>query len=204
VLPGPLLPDLTLHYNFKTKKMKKLNSILVAVVLISTLTANAQTTKEVADARKQLNEILAGNKLTEEYLQKFDTLDFVVYSNQEWERLHESHDQNILVYYPDGSTTVGLEDHIAALKPMFVFAPNTRITVHPIRFGTGQYTAVTGYIEGTFSEPMPLPDGSSIQPTGKSFNLPMVTIGLWKNGVMYEEHLFWDNQAFLKQIGLAN
>jgi len=184
--------------------MKKLNLILGAIALISTLNANAQSKKEFADAKKQLSEILAGNKLTEQYLQKFDTLDFVVYSNQEWERLHESHAQNILVYYPDGSTTVGLEDHISALKPMFIFAPNTKITVHPIRFGTGQYTAVTGYIEGTFSQPMPLPNGGSIPPTNKSFKLPMVTIGLWKDGVMYEEHLFWDNQAFLKQIGLAN
>lgn len=184
--------------------MKKLNLLLVAVALISTLTANAQSKKEIAEAKKQLNEILAGQKLTEDYLQKFDTLDFVVYSNQEWERLHESHAENILVYYPDGSTTVGLEDHIAALEPMFVFAPNTKINVHPIRFGTGQYTAVTGYIEGTFSEPMPIGDGKFIDPTGKSFNLPMVTIGLWKDGVMYEEHLFWDNMAFMQQIGLAN
>lgn len=184
--------------------MKKLNLLLVAIALIGALTANAQSKKEIAEAKKQLNEILAGQKLTEEYLQKFDTLDFVVYSNQEWERLHESHAENILVYYPDGSTTVGLEDHIAALEPMFVFAPNTKINVHPIRFGTGEYTAVTGYIEGTFSEPMPIGDGNFIDPTGKSFKLPMVTIGLWKNGVMYEEHLFWDNMAFMKQIGLAN
>jgi len=49
-----------------------------------------------------------------------------------------------------------------------------------------------------------LPDGSSIPPTGKSFKLPMCTIGIWENGVMIEEHLFWDNQAFMKQIGLAN
>lgn len=184
--------------------MKKLNLFLVAVILIGTLTANAQSKNVVVDAKKQLAEILAGNKLTEQYLQKFDTLDFVVYSNQEWERLHESHAKDIVVYYPDGSKTVGLEDHIAQLKPMFVFAPNTKITVHPIRFGSGQYTAVTGFIEGTFSQPMPLPNGGSIPATGKSFKLPMVTIGLWKNGVMYEEHLFWDNMAFMKQIGLAN
>jgi SnoaL-like polyketide cyclase. len=184
--------------------MKKLHLILGVVALIATLTVNAQSKNEIADAKKRLAEILAGNKLTEQYLQKFDTLDFVVYSNQEWERLHESHAKDIVVYYPDGSKTVGLEEHIAQLKPMFVFAPNTKITVHPIRFGSGQYTAVTGFIEGTFSKPMPLPNGNSIPATGKSFKLPMVTIGLWKNGVMYEEHLFWDNMAFMKQIGLAN
>lgn len=31
----------------------------------------------------------------------------------------------------------------------------------------------------------------------------MVTIGHWNNGVMVEEWLMWDNQAFMKQIGLA-
>jgi hypothetical protein len=32
----------------------------------------------------------------------------------------------------------------------------------------------------------------------------MVTIGRWENGVMKEEWLFWDDQAFIKQIPLAN
>lgn len=184
--------------------MKKLNFILVTVLAISSLTINAQSKKEIATAKTELKAILKANKVTEQNLNKFDTLDFVVYSKQEWERLHESHAKDIKVVYPDGSVTVGLEEHIAQLKPMFTFAPDTKITVHPIRFGSGNYTAVTGYIEGTFSKPMVLGNGTSIPPTGKSFKLPMCTIGLWKDGVMYEEHLFWDNQAFMKQIGLGN
>lgn len=40
-------------------------------------------------------------------------------------------------------------------------------------------------------------------PTGKAFKLAMVTVGDWKDGVMDEEWLMWDNQAFMKQIGLA-
>jgi hypothetical protein len=32
----------------------------------------------------------------------------------------------------------------------------------------------------------------------------MCTIGRWKQGVMEEEYLFWDNDAFMKQIGLAH
>ncbi len=185
--------------------MKNLKSITLTmmVLLMSVLQVNAQTKKQISDSKKQLSEILKANKLTEQNLVKFDTLDFVVYSKQEWSRLHESHAKNIRVVYPDGSVTVGIEDHIAQLAPMFTFAPDTKIKVHPIRFGSGEYTAVTGVLEGTFSQPMKLADGTSIPPTGKSFKLPMCTIGLWKDGVMYEEHLFWDNQAFMKQIGLA-
>jgi hypothetical protein len=50
---------------------------------------------------------------------------------------------------------------------------------------------------------MPTPDGKSIPPTGKAFKLVMCTVGHCKDGVMDEEYLFWDNLAFMKQIGLA-
>ncbi|ATN35374.1 polyketide cyclase [Rhizobium sp. ACO-34A] len=138
-------------------------------------------------------------------LETFDTLDFDVYTHQKWDRLGESHAQDILVHYPDGSTTKGLHDHIEALKPMFVFAPDTRIEQHPVKFGSGEWTGVIGYLEGTFTKPMPIGEGKTIEPTGKPFKLGMATLGHWtKDGVMDEEYLFWDNQNFMKQIGLAN
>ncbi|WP_199242897.1 hypothetical protein [Vitiosangium sp. GDMCC 1.1324] len=40
-------------------------------------------------------------------------------------------------------------------------------------------------------------------PTGKPFKLEMSTVGRWKDGVMVEEFLFWDNPMFMKQIGLV-
>ena len=68
---------------------------------------------------------------------------------------------------------------------------------------SGDYTAVTGVFEGTFTQPMPIGNGKTIKPTGKAFKLPMCTVGHWKGGVMDVEYLFWDNQAFMKQVGLA-
>lgn len=134
----------------------------------------------------------------------FDDLDFNVFSNQRWSELRRSHSVDIVVHWPDGHTTKGIEQHIEDLKAMFVFAPDTRIKEHPIKIGAGEWTAVTGWMEGTFTKPMPTPDGRTIPPTGKVFRIPMVTVGHWtKDGVMDEEYLFWDNHAFLKQIGLA-
>jgi hypothetical protein len=136
-------------------------------------------------------------------LANFDDLDFRVYSNQRWDELSKSHAPDILVHYPDGSTTTGLADHIARLKPQFVFAPDTRIREHPIKLADANFTAVEGFMTGTFSRPMDLGGGKTIQPTGKKFNLAMVTIGRWENGVMKEEWLFWDNAAFMKQVGVG-
>ena len=139
-------------------------------------------------------------------LENFDDLDFRVYTNQQWQDLHKSHSKDVIVHWPDGHQTEGIEKHIEDLKYMFTFAPDNRIKEHPVRFGTadGEWTAVTGWLEGTFTEPMVLADGNTIQPTGKAYRIPMATIGHWNSdGIMFEEYLFWDNGEFMKQIGLA-
>ena len=138
----------------------------------------------------------------EKNLQLFDTLDFDVFSNQKWDRLHESHAKDIVVTWPDGRETKGIDKHIEDLKAMFVYSPDTSIKVHPIKFGSGEYTSVIGVMTGTFSRPMPIGDGKFIQPTGKKFSITMCTVGRWKDGVMIEEWLFWDNATYMKQIGL--
>jgi hypothetical protein len=89
------------------------------------------------------------------------------------------------------------------LKAMFVYAPDTRIKQHPVKFGSGEWTCVIGVMEGTFTKPMPAGNGKTIPPTGKSFKLPMCTVGRWNDdGVMTEEYLFWDNATYMKQLGV--
>ena len=139
-------------------------------------------------------------------LANFDDLDFHVYTGQQWGNLHKSHAQDIVVYYPDGHTTKGIADHIKELNFMWTFAPDNRITEHPVRFGTAdaEWTAVMGFLDGTFTKPVTLADGTVIQPTGKAYHLPMATLGHWnKQGVMAEEYLFWDNATLMKQIGVG-
>jgi hypothetical protein len=160
---------------------------------------------EIDSLRNQIKEMTAGNEVLSKNLATFDTLDYTVFSNQQWVRLHESHSIDVKVNWPDGHFTVGLEQHIKDLAAMFVYAPDTRIKQHPVRFGTsnGEWTAVTGVFEGTFTKPMPVGGGKFIKPTGKAFKMPMCTIGHWENGVMIEEYLFWDNQTYINQIGLG-
>ena len=183
--------------------------LAVITVLAITNYAGAQQTKkeyqaEIDALKSEITKIAETNKTIAENLGTFDELDYVVFTNQEWARLHESHSEDIIVHWPDGSTTTGIDRHIEDLKAMFVYAPDTRIKEHPIRIGSGNITAVMGVMEGTFTNPMPIGEGQFIEPTGKAFKISMVTIGLWNDkGVMFEEYLFWDNLTFMKQIGLA-
>ena len=177
-----------------TAPSRRILAVLLTLVLTLGLAGHAWA--------QDLGREVAG--LEETHLATFDDLDFNVFTGQKWDELGRSHAQDVIVHWPDGRTTVGIDDHIEDLKAMFVFAPDTRIEEHPIRIASGKWTAVTGVIEGTFSAPMPIGEGKEIAPTGKAFKLPMATIGRWENGTMAEEWLFWDNQAFMKQIGLAD
>lgn len=191
---------------------KSINA-LVMIFVIALLAAFASCTgsgngeQEKIDAlQAELDKYKADEALQQKRFAVFDTLDYDLYSNQKWDMFDHSHADNIKVYYPDGSVTTGLyPQHIDQLKPMFVFAPDTKIKSHPIKFGRGDWTCVVGVMEGTFSQPMPIGNGKTIPPTGKSFKLSMATIGHWgEDGKMIEEYLFWDNQSFMQQIGLAN
>ncbi|WP_221931971.1 hypothetical protein [Paracoccus sp. M683] len=80
--------------------------------------------------------VLAAMPVLAQNLATFDDLDFNVYTSQDWENLHKSHAEDILVHYPDGRTTTGIPDHRKELAFMWTFAPDNRITEHPVRFGT--------------------------------------------------------------------
>jgi predicted ester cyclase len=158
---------------------------------------SAQTMQQAAALGDSASAIAA-------HLATFDTLDFDVFSNQQWDRLKESHAADIIVSWPDGHDTHGIERHIADLKAMFVALPDLKITEHPIRIANGHWTAVTGRMVGTFSKPMPMAGGKAIPPTGKKLDMIMATIGHWTDaGVMDHEWLFWDNQTYMTQLGLV-
>src|SRR3990172_919436 len=150
-------------------------TLIAATLLALCGTASAQSTAEHPTTPPPAHERQA--PAVERNLKTFDVLDFDVFSNQKWDRLQESHAKDIVVIWPDGHETKGIDKHIEDLKALFVFAPDITIKVHPIRFGSGTWTAVTGVMTGTFSRPMPTPDGKTIAPNGKRFAIGMATIG---------------------------
>jgi hypothetical protein len=178
------------------------NTVLALALLLASgsiaLAGDARTSADAAQA------LLAQQAIVDKNLANFDDLDFRVFTGQKWAEFHKSHAKDIVVHWPDGHSTTGLEKHIQDLEAMFVWTPDTRIKEHPVKFGQGEWTAVIGYMEGTFSQPMPIGDGKTIPPTGKAYRIRMATIGHWtKEGVMDAEYLFWDNQEFYRQIGLG-
>ncbi|MBS9438256.1 hypothetical protein EAE91_14190 [Photorhabdus noenieputensis] len=162
--------------------MKNHNWLSLFTLLVFTTSASAFVVKNSWPGTKVGEPIPKVNipRVLAKNLANFDDLDFRVYTNQKWNELQKSHAENIIVHYPDGSITQGLQAHIDKLKVST--SPDIQITEHPVRFGTndGVWTAVIGFVS---RKPK---DG---KPTGGQSS--MVTLGHWNNkGVMDEEYLF--------------
>ena len=74
-------------------------------------------------AMRSVERLVPGDRQSDQCaarLATFDTLDFDVFSNQKWDRLSESHAANIIVSWPDGHDTRGLQVHTSDLSAMFV------------------------------------------------------------------------------------
>jgi len=74
---------------------------------------------------------------------------------------------------------------------------------YPIQFGQGEWITVISKMTGTFTGEMIGPDGTTVPPTGKSFEVKFTTIGKWQQSRLVEEWVFWDQPLLLEQIGLA-
>lgn len=132
-----------------------------------------------------------------------DNMDFVVWSGQQWDKIPESHADNIIAIYPDGKVSRGIARHVEDMKAIFNWAPDSRIREHPVKFGQGDWTVLIGVMEGTFTKPMTMADGRVVEPTGKTFKVPMATYSHWNNaGKMDMEYLFWDTTSWMKQLGV--
>jgi ketosteroid isomerase-like protein len=69
--------------------------------------------------------------------------------------------------------------------------------------GDGGVSCFVTRFTGTFTQPWKLPDGTTVEPTGRSFDVLYSTAARWKDGRIVEEYLFWDSATFRSQVGLA-
>ena len=170
----------------------------IHVTVLASLLAATSPASQAGEATMNETDQVQAN------LKRFDQLDFDAYSHRKDMNLFRKlHCTDVKVVFPDGRVTHGIQAHVDDINNVLLNGtPDSRITSHPISFGSGDWTVATGVLEATFSEPMKLPDGKSIPPTGNKVRISMATIAKWKDGCISEEHLFWDNAEYMKQLGL--
>lgn len=65
---------------------------------------------------QKLAEMERAKQMEKANLETFDDLDFNVYTGQKWDQLGKSHAKDIMVHWPDGRTTKGVDAHVKDLS----------------------------------------------------------------------------------------
>ena len=163
----------------------------------------AELESRIAELEDQLTQYQDEEAIVQRNLELFDELDLIAFNNRDMERIAEIHMPDVKVINRDGQVTEPFDpDHKDELLFLFETFPDFSINEHPIGFGQGNWTAGLSISTGTFLNPMKLPDGTVIEPTGESFEVRIVTLAKWQDGRIVEEYLIWDNEDWMKQIGV--
>lgn len=78
---------------------------------------------KIEEMKKELKKYTDEKATIEKDIKTFDELDFVVFSNQEWTRLHESHSTDVKVNWPDGHYTTGSKNISKILRQCLCMHP---------------------------------------------------------------------------------
>jgi ketosteroid isomerase-like protein len=141
----------------------------------------------------------------EENMRLMKTLDDA-WNAQDWDTFDSRHAENVVVYWPgQPEPTRGGPAHRAESIEFFKTFSDNHVGNDPYKvlFGQGEWTCSVARFTGTMKGPMKRPDGTTIPPTNKSFDVEFCTVAHWQNGQIVEERLFYDLVGLLRQIGLS-
>ena len=101
---------------------------------------------------------------------------------------------------PDGRFTGG-DEILAYVQGLMAGFPGLEVTIgrHCEEGGRyfGEFT-----LRGVHTAPLPLPDGTEVPPTHKSFEIVGMEIAVGEGDRIVQHDMVWDNMTLLAQLGL--
>jgi len=183
-------------------KISKLGLIALAIIVMSSCSNGntAELQNKVDELQAIVDANIAERELTKTQLATFDELDLEAYNNRDDKRFAEIHHENCRVIMPDGNVIEETATHTKDMHFLYNIL-DSKVTGHPVAFGFGEWTAGISATKGKWVNPITLPDGRKVEPTGKEYTMSVCTLARWENGRIVEEYLFWDNAHLYRSIG---
>ena len=178
---------------------------MFAVFALASCSNNTQQLQEkVARLTAELEEYKAAEKQVETNLALMRTADESM-NARDWKSFNDVHSSDVWVSTPDSPVpTENREDHFAVVKGFVDAFPDHEIQLpYKAVFGSGEWICAVHENGGTFTEPWHLPNGVTLQPTGKKYTMTMVTVGKAKEGKLVEERIIYDMSSMMRQLGMA-
>ena len=183
--------------------MKIISTISVLIFLLSACTSNEKDTR-IKELEEKLAAFEAEQKKVEANLAVMQAVD-EAWNVRDWETFNRYHAEAVVVpttRNPEG--TVGREAHHQdAVRFTTTFADHKIQLPYTTTFGSGDWIVALHTSTGTFENELPIGDGKSIPPTGKSFEIQTVTLAKIENGEIVYEHIINDQASFARQVGLG-
>src|SRR5437870_2806048 len=112
------------------------------------------------------------------------------WNSQDWDTFEKRHKKDTIVRWPGQPPTHGARDHRAESAQMFKTFPDNRVQNRPYKvlIAAGDWTCSIARFTGTMKGAMVLANGTSIAPTGKSFEVDFCTVARWQDGQIVEEN----------------
>jgi ketosteroid isomerase-like protein len=124
------------------------------------------------------------------------------YNARDWSRLAEVYAESALFYEPGVKPYRGREAILRGYQDLHAVFPNEQIK--KVRsFGQGDWTCVEMVASGTHLGPLMSPDGKTIPPTNKSYQVEIAAAVRIENGEIAEYHEYFDRVGMLAQLGLG-
>ncbi|HLV58732.1 MAG: ester cyclase [Micromonosporaceae bacterium] len=118
------------------------------------------------------------------------------------EAVKECYTDDALLVTPDAGELRGREKAADYWRPFIEAFPD--MTFEPLRtFEAGDTAIDEGWVSGTHSGPMRLPDGHTIDPTGRRVKFRTVDLATVDNGKIKEHHMDFDQLDFMEQLGIS-
>jgi hypothetical protein len=129
------------------------------------------------------------------------------FNARDFAAVDEVHHPEMIAYIAGSADpTYGREAHSGAMEGLLGSFPDMHVHSDPydIQFGDGDWITVVTRVTGTLTGPMTLPDGTIIEPTGKSFDIPdFGQTTKWQGDRLIVISAFWDTALQARQLGLA-
>ncbi len=121
--------------------------------------------------------------------------------SQDFEALGEIYASDAVAITPDQGEVRGREQIVRYLKQFIDAFPDLQYeSLHAHESGN---TAIDeGFVVGTNTQPLPMPNGDSLPPTGKQIRVRSVDVATVDNGAVISHRLYFDQMEFLGQLGL--
>ena len=139
-----------------------------------------------------------------ENMERYYTVGASAINNGDWEAYASLYAEDLLMVTPGiPGPTRGRDVRVKLAQGLVNAFPDARVEL--LRsFGVGEWACFEVLFNGMHTGPMPGPDGTEIPATNKPVKFPYCMVVKFKAGQCSELYEYYDQLAFLTQLGLTS